>query len=69
MEGKFKWHIDCWEQDRYENSNLQTLKLKWKPNNFGVANLSWKCIVGNKTNTIFQFANSKTMLETFQTLE
>jgi hypothetical protein len=22
LEGKLKWHIDCWEQDMYENSNL-----------------------------------------------
>jgi hypothetical protein len=34
-----------------------------------MANSSWKCIIGNKIDTIFQFANPKTMLKTFKTLE
>jgi len=62
-------HINFWEQDRYENSNLQTLNLKWIHDNSKMANSSWKCIIGNKTNMILQFANLKTMLETFKTLE
>jgi hypothetical protein len=41
------------------NSNLQTLNLECKYDNFGMANSSWKCTFGNKTNMIFQFPTLK----------
>jgi hypothetical protein len=47
------------------NSNLQTLNLECKYDNFGMTNSSWKCIVGNKIGMKLQFANPNSLMRTW----